>query len=112
VDGQPELSLVDAQTAAVVAVIVRNQQGMDVRNISSMGGESGLGLLAADPGVEQEPDAVRLDVDAVAVASRLQGDDFHLSILTLSARCLARLSRNVFFFTAVAWRRCRNRPPK
>ena len=77
VDGQPELPLINAQTAVVVAVVVRDQQGTDVLDVFPMGGESGLGLLAADPSVEQEPDATRLDVDAVAVASGLQGDDIH-----------------------------------
>ena len=50
-----------------------------------MRGKSGLSLFAADARIEQESNAVGFDVDAVAVASGLQGDDFHGGIL-LSTR--------------------------
>ena len=46
-----------------------------------MGGRPSLSLLAADPDVEQKPDAFGFDVDAVAGTSGLQGDDFHGRIL-------------------------------
>ena len=42
-----------------------------------MQSESLLGLDAADSGVEQEPDAIRLNVNAVAVAAGLEGNDLH-----------------------------------
>ena len=44
-------------------------------------GEPLLDLAAADPGIEQQLDAVRLDVDAVAVAAGLEGDDLHGKIV-------------------------------
>lgn len=46
-----------------------------------MGGRPSLSLLAADPDVEQKPDAFGFDVNAVAIASGLQGDDFHGGIV-------------------------------
>ena len=40
-----------------------------------------LDLAGTDPGVEQELDATCLDVDAIAVAAGLEGDDLHGSIV-------------------------------
>jgi hypothetical protein len=42
-------------------------------------------LLPADPSVEEKLDIVRFDVDAVTIASGLQGDDFHGGIVPLPA---------------------------
>ena len=49
-----------------------------------MKGEPLPNLAAADAGVEEQVHAVRLDVDAVAVAAGLKGDDSHVRILTLA----------------------------
>ena len=49
--------------------------------IPAMQGQPLLDLAAADPGVEQQLDAICLDVDAVAVAAGLEGDDLHGSIV-------------------------------
>jgi len=81
VDRQPEFPLINAQTTAVVAMVVRNHEGVNVFDVATVGGKSGLSLPAADPGVEQKPDATGFDINAVAVASGLQGDDFHYDIV-------------------------------
>jgi len=49
--------------------------------VFAMLGETLLDLTGTDPGVEQEFDAIRLDVDAVAVAAGLEGDDLHEDIV-------------------------------
>ena len=49
--------------------------------IPAMYGQPLLDEVASDSGVEQEFDAIGLDVDAVAVAAGLEGDDFHGTIV-------------------------------
>ena len=58
-------------------MVVGDQDGIDARHVPAMQGQPLLDLDAADPGVEQQLDAARLDVDAVAVAAGLEGDDLH-----------------------------------
>ena len=75
------MRLQDAHAAAVVNMVVGDQDGIDRTCIPAMQGEPLLDLAAADPGVEQQPDAACLDVDAVAVAAGLEGDDLHERIV-------------------------------
>ena len=44
--------MVDAQAATVVSVIMRDYQGIYIRNIAAVRGEPALRLPAADPGVK------------------------------------------------------------
>jgi len=81
VDRHPELSLVDTQASAMVAVVVRDYQRVNVFDVTTVRGQPILGLPPADPGIEEKPDAARFDVNAIAVASGLQGDDFHRHIV-------------------------------
>lgn len=68
-DRHAVLPLVNPHAAGMVAVLVGNHQGIDVADVSTMGGEALFGLTAADSGVEQEMNPVRLYVDAVPVAA-------------------------------------------
>ena len=47
VDRQSELPVVDSRCAAMVAVVVRDQQGVDLGNNAPVGRQPLLGLLAA-----------------------------------------------------------------
>jgi len=67
-------------------MVVRNQQGIQARHLSPVQCKPFLDLDAADPGVEQEPDTMGLNVDAVAVATGLEGDDLHGRILRWSGQ--------------------------
>ena len=49
--------------------------------LPTVGGQTALGLEAADAGVQQQFHPLRLDVDAIAVAAGLEGDDLHRDIV-------------------------------
>ena len=72
----------DSHASAMVDMVVGDQHGIDALRIPAMNGKSFLDLDAADPGVEQELNAIGLDVDAVAVAAGLEGNDLHGSYCT------------------------------
>ena len=69
IDRQLELPLIDAQASGMVTMVVRDDHGVHRADVSPVGGESGLGLPAADAGVQQQPHVVRFDVDAISVAA-------------------------------------------
>ena len=75
VDRQTELAMQDAHAAGVVHMVVGNQDGIDTSHVPTMQGKPLLDLASADSGIEQQLDAACLDVDAVAVAAGLEGDD-------------------------------------
>jgi hypothetical protein len=54
-----------------------------------MHGQPLLDQITSDSSVDQEFDAIGLDVDAVAVAARLKGDDFHGTILPETGETMA-----------------------
>jgi len=62
-------------------VVVGNKHGIDARYVPSVLSQPLLGPAAADPGVEQQPDAGRFRIDAVAIAAGLEGYDSHGRIL-------------------------------
>ncbi len=62
-----ELSMVDARTADVVVVVVRDNQGMDLVDVPSVLVHSQLGLFSTDAGIEEQASVGGLDIDAVAV---------------------------------------------
>ena len=82
VDGQGELAVQDAHRAAVVHVVVRDDDRIDAPDVAAVEGQAPLGLEAADAGVQQQLHPLGLDVDAIAVAARLEGDDLHGGIVS------------------------------
>jgi hypothetical protein len=65
----------------MVTMVMRNQQGVDGCDVATMRGKPELRLPTADPGIEEKPNAVCFNVDAIAVAAGLERDDFHRRIL-------------------------------
>ena len=55
-------------------------------HIPAMHGQPFLNQDATDSGVEQEFDAIGLDVDAVSIAAGLKGDHFHGTIVPYDGR--------------------------
>ena len=86
VDRQAELPLEDSHTTAMVNVVMRNHDRIDLRDIASEIRKALLCLLAADTGVEQQSDAVGLDVNAIAITAGLQGYGPHVRILQARGR--------------------------
>jgi len=82
VDRHAELPLINPHAAGVVAVIMRNHQGIDVADVETVGGESLFRLPPADPGVKQQTNTVRFHEDAVAVAAGLESDHSQSGIVT------------------------------
>ena len=76
----------DSHAAAVVDVVVRNDDRVDARHVAVVQGQPPLDLKAAQPGIEQQPHPGRLDVDAIAVAAGLEGDDPHRGIVPRGGR--------------------------
>ena len=58
-----------------------DQDRIDRIDIPPVKGEPFLDLDAAEPGVEQQLDAAGFNVDAIAVAAGLEGDDPHTAIV-------------------------------
>ena len=81
VDWQAKRPVQDSHAAAVIHMVVGDQHGIDRIRIPAMLGEPPLDLAGTDPGVEQQLDAACLDVDAIAVAAGLEGDDPHGDIV-------------------------------
>ena len=77
VDRHAELTVEDAGGTDVIGVVVGDDEAVYISNVCLMGAESRFGLFAADAGVEQEPDAVGFNVDAVAVGAGLKRDQLH-----------------------------------
>ena len=90
-DRQAEFAMENAHAAGVIGVVVGNQHGVGVGDVSAMPSKPLLGADSAEPGVEQQFDAVGLDVDAVAVAAGLEGNDSHGSIVPRDARSVMPL---------------------
>ena len=76
----------NAHAPSMIRVVVRNQEGIDALDFPSMEGQPLLSLDATDPRIEEQSDAIRLDVNAVAVAAGLERDDSHRSIVPPAAR--------------------------
>jgi hypothetical protein len=66
-----------AHPAGVIAMVVGNQDGIDACRFSVMESKPFFDLFAADSGIEQQIEAASLDVDAIAVAAGLEGNDAH-----------------------------------
>ena len=81
IDGKAELAMIDSHRAAVVDVVVRNEDGPHVADIPAMTSQPLLGSTSTDPRIEQQFDAIGLDVKAIAVAAGLEGDDVHRPIV-------------------------------
>ena len=80
----------------MIDVVVGDQDCIDAFYNPAMHGQPLLDQVASDSSVEQEFDAIGLDVDAVAVAAGLKGDNFHGTIVpeTDWTMALARMPRN------------------
>jgi hypothetical protein len=87
VNGQAKFPVVNSETLAVVTVIVRYHEGMNVFDIAAMASESSLCLIPTDSRIEQDLHSVRFDVNAVSVASGIQGDGFHGGIVPKTSMC-------------------------
>jgi hypothetical protein len=70
-----------------------DQDRIDRTYIPSVQGQRLLDLAGTNSGVDQQPDAICLDVDAVAVAARLEGDDFHGNIVSQNDAPLKSIGR-------------------
>ena len=81
VDWQAEGAVQDSHTAAVVNMVVGDENRIDRIYVPAMLGEPLFDIAGTDPGVEQQLDAACLDVDAVAVAAGLEGDELHGDIV-------------------------------
>jgi hypothetical protein len=56
----------------MVSMVMGYDQAIDLPDITTMGGKPRLGLFTVYPGIEEQFHAARLNVDAVAVAARLE----------------------------------------
>ena len=86
VDGQGELAVQDAHRTRVVHVVVRDDNRVNRADVAAVGGQTPLGLQAADAGVHQQSHSLGLDVDAIAVAARLERNDPHGRIVSRRGR--------------------------
>ncbi len=76
-----EFPMEDTHSARVIAVFVRNQQGVDALDLAAVRCEPLLGLPTADARIEEQPYSPCFNISAVSIAARLQGDNFHRGIL-------------------------------
>src|SRR5690606_20452601 len=81
---QSELAMENSHAARVIAELGRDDQPGSLGDVPAMRGQPQLRLLTANSGIQQEPHPARLDIDAVAVASRLQWNHFHVPKLAPS----------------------------
>lgn len=77
VDRDSELALKNPHAPCVVAMVVRDKQGIHIPNVSSMASQPFLRLFSTDPGIKQKTYASRFDEEAVSITTGLQRDDFH-----------------------------------
>ncbi len=68
-----------ACTADVVTVLMGNEESVNVAWASTVFGHPLSHSLARYASIEKQPSATRLDIDAVAVGARLDGERDHLS---------------------------------
>jgi len=69
----------NACTADVVTVLMGNEESVNVAWASTMFGHAFSRPLARYACIEKQPGMTRLDIDAVAVGTRLDGTSDHLS---------------------------------
>ena len=66
----------------MVTMVARNQEGVDCCDVSAVSSKPQLSLPTADPSIKEKPNVACFDVDAIAIASGLERDDFHRRILS------------------------------
>ena len=69
VDRQFKFAGKHAHPAGVIAVIVRDKQGLGVADVATVRSQSLVGLLAADSSVKHQRNVARFDEKAIAVTS-------------------------------------------
>jgi hypothetical protein len=79
-------ALVNARASHMVAMVMRKNDGVEIVDVASVFGEAIFYVLGRDACIKEQPQAARLDVEAVSIASGLQRNHFHdwIIIWTLS----------------------------
>lgn len=76
-NGELIFAVKDSHGAGMVTMFVGNQQSINVANVTAVGCQALFSQLSTNPGIEQESNAICFNVDAVSVATGLEGDHFH-----------------------------------